>query len=647
MILVIGLAAGLRFYRLGVWPPGPYRDEAYNGLDALGVLRGEHALFFPANNGREPIYIYLVALSVALLGPTTLALRLPAALIGALATLPVWLLGRAWFGRAAGLLAAALWAITFWPVHLGRIGLRVGLLAPALALAFGLGTRAYREGRVARRAALWLAAGLVYGLSFYTYLAARFTPLLLLLFAIYLIATGRRARLWDGGRVLWFAAGAALAAAPLGILLLRDPALILGRAGQVSILSPAVSGGNPLGALLDNVGRALGLYLWRGDAILRHNALLSYDAVLKADNPIGRPAFDLFMAVPFLIGLGWCVWRWRRPAAAFLLLWQLVMLGPTILAEDAPHFLRAAGILPGAIFFPAIGLALLWEWGRLPAAPRRAAVVLLLAGSLGLTVRDYVRYAQQPDTAFVWEAAAAELARSARAAPAGATVYLDRRFPEGWPSIPFLLNDRATTPFDPAAGLPGALDGPTVVYAWPYGALDFLPTAVSAPARVIIEPGPLARGDLEPEPYSLYTRYEIAPGSPAMAASADFAGQFALRAAARLLAPDTLSVELLWEAAAERSPDEPLPQVFIHVTGPDGLLAQHDGPPADGLWPAGGWQPGLAVGRQYSLRLTRPFDPMRDQVEIGLYWPDTGERLPVVDARGQAVDDKVVIRPEG
>ena len=132
LLLVVGLAAGLRLYRLGEWPPGPYRDEAYNGLDALGVLRGDLALFFPANNGREPLFIYLVALSLALFGPTTFALRLPAALVGALATLPVYWLGRDWFGRAAGLFAAILWAVTFWPVHLGRIGLRAGLTLPDL-----------------------------------------------------------------------------------------------------------------------------------------------------------------------------------------------------------------------------------------------------------------------------------------------------------------------------------------------------------------------------------------------------------------------------------------------------------------------------------------------------------------------------------
>ena len=218
------------------------------------------------------------------------------------------------------------------------------------------------------------------------------------------------------------------------------------------------------------------------------------------------------MAGPFLLGLGWCFWHWRRPAAAFLLLWQLVMLGPTILAEDAPHFLRAAGILPGAVFFPAIGLALLWQWPRLPALLRRAAVILLLAGSLALTIRDYARYAQQPDVAYLWESAAAELANAARATPPGTAVYLDQRFVEGWPSVPFLLGDRPVSSFD-AANPPATITGPAVVFAWPYDPLDALAAAVVAPARVAVEPGPLARGDLEPQAYPLYTRYTITPVS--------------------------------------------------------------------------------------------------------------------------------------
>ena len=641
LLVVIALAAGLRLYRLGEWPPGPYRDEAYNGLDALGVLRGEHALFFPANNGREPLYIYLVALSVAFFGPTIFALRLPAAVVGTLATVPVYLLGREWFGRATGLLAAVLWAITFWPVHLGRISLRAGLLASLLALTFWLGTRAYRETESTRRAAsLWLIAGAVYGLCFYTYLAARFTPLIFALFAAYLVLTGRGKRLWNSGRMLWFAFGAAIVVAPLGAVLLADPSLIFGRAGQVSILSPEISGGDPLGTLLGNIARVLGMYIWRGDDILRHNAWLSYDTL----TPSGRPVFDWLMALPFIAGLAWSLRHWRRPAAAQMILWQLVMLGPTILAEDAPHFLRAAGILPGAIFFPAIGLGLLWNWPHLPVLLRRAAVLLLLAGSAALTICDYANYGQQPDVGYLFESAAAELAYSAIADEnAGATVFLDRRFPDSWPSIRFLLDDNRYTPFAPENGLP-PLNGATVVYAWPYDSLDFLST-IRPPAQVDIAPGPLARGDLEPEPYSLYTRYAISPGRGASEPAAILGGEFNLGSAtSELTAPDRLVVSTNWERAA--AADGPLPALFIHVIGPNGALAQYDGPLGRGLWPPALWGEGIMAIESHELQLSRPYDPATDSVQIGLYWAETGERLPVRDARGNPAGDVVIVSPE-
>lgn len=643
LLVAVLLAAGLRLYRLGEWPPGPYRDEAYNGLDALEVLRGNLALFFPANNGREPFYIYLVSAAIALFEQTTFALRLPAAIIGALTTIPTYLLGRAWFGRTAGMLAAFLWAVMLWPVHLGRIGLRAGLLALLLPSAFWLGTRAYRE----RRAVLWFPAGLAYGLSFYTYLAVRFTPLLLLLFAAYLVATGRRERLWDGGRTLWFLAGGALAIAPLATVFIADPSLFFGRAGQVSILSPEVSGGNPIGALLSNSGRALGMYLYRGDAILRHNALLNYDAVLKSDNPMGRPVFDWLMAGPFLAGLVWCLWRWRRPAAAFLLLWQLVMLGPTILAEDAPHFLRAVGVLPGAVFFPAIGLALLWDWQRLSVPIRRAAVLLLLAGSAVLTIRDYAVYARQPDTGFLFESAAAELAQSVAAdVDAGSSVYLDRRFPDGWPSVRFLLGQRPVMLFDRQQGLPDLPNGPATVYAWPYESLDYLGVAVVPPVVVDVSPGPLARGDLEPEPYSLYTRYAITPGVDEATPTADFDGLLGLhKAEVEPIAPDMVEIALRWEASEALQTGGRLPNLFVHVVGPEGVVTQYDGPLGWGLWPVDGWRPGVAIGERHRLQLPRPFDPAGDQIQIGLYWTDTNERLPVLDAQGQAVDDKILLRP--
>lgn len=45
LLLVLTTAVALRFWQLGYWPAGLYRDEAFNGLDALQILDGKHALF--------------------------------------------------------------------------------------------------------------------------------------------------------------------------------------------------------------------------------------------------------------------------------------------------------------------------------------------------------------------------------------------------------------------------------------------------------------------------------------------------------------------------------------------------------------------------------------------------------------------------
>ena len=47
LLLALSVAAVLRFWQLDQVPPGLYRDEAFNGLDALKVLAGEHADLLP------------------------------------------------------------------------------------------------------------------------------------------------------------------------------------------------------------------------------------------------------------------------------------------------------------------------------------------------------------------------------------------------------------------------------------------------------------------------------------------------------------------------------------------------------------------------------------------------------------------------
>lgn len=647
LLLAVLLAGLFRFYQLGHWPPGLYRDEAFNGLDATAVLQGDLRLFFPANNGREPLNIYLIALAIAILGPTALAVRLPAAIAGTLTTIPTYLLGRDWFGRTTGILAAFIWATAFWPVHLSRIGLRIVLLAPLLGLAFWLGTHAYRNGR----SLWWVLAGAVYGLTFYTYLAARFTPAVLVAVAIYLLLTGRRARLWSGGRVLWFGAAAAVVLGPLLILAANSPEIILGRAGQVSILNPAVNGGDLLGTVWSQAGKALGMFVWHGDTILRHNALLDYAInIQQRDLLQGRPVFDWFLAGPFLIGVGWCLWNWRRPTAATLLIWQVVMLGPTILAEDTPHFLRAAGLLPGLVLLPAIGLNSIWQWTALPAWLRKGVVVVLLVASMVWTERDYAYYGQQPDVATMFEAAAADLAVNAVHDATDATVFVEQRFWEGWPSVPYLLGGSPVELVGEDEGK-RTTAGELVRYAWPFGSLAGVEQSISAPMTIAITAGPLARGDLEPEAYSLYTRYAFSPGEPAATRADNFDNSFQLINAAVTTSDDStdgspaIDVDLTWQLAEGAASAEGIPSVFVHVLGMGDSLPQSDAPLSGGLWPASFWQPGVAVTETHRIQLPEPLDPSKHQIVVGLYWPDEQDRLPLVESGYTTSNDQVTIWP--
>ena len=626
LLLVMGTAVLFRFYQLGNWPPGLYRDEAFNGLDALNVLDGQHALFFPANNGREPAYIYLTAGAIALFGRSATAVRLAAALVGSLTTLATYLLAKEWFGQRVGLLSAALWAITLWPVHLSRVGLRPILLAPVLALTFWLGTRAYRS-KSPRRRWLWLAAGLLYGAAFYTYLAVRFTPVLLILFTIYDL------RFTIGARrspftihhspftdYLFFALGTAVTLSPFALLVWQQPDILLGRTGQVSVLNTAVNGGDLWGTLLRQTGAALGMFLWRGDTILRHN-------------PAGRPVFDLFMAVPFVIGVGWCLWHWRQRTAVTLLLWVGIMLGPTILAADTPHFLRASGILPAVVIFPAIGLAQVADWLR-----RRwlgaALVGLLLLGSTAVTIRDYVNYSQNPDTGYLFEAAARTMAERINQDDVNTTFFVDERY-WSWPSVSFLVTNPNVDRFLPQAGLPPTpLPLPAHLFVWPYADTEFVPEALPPEALVEVATGPLARGDLEAEAYPLYTSYRVLEAQP-LPMLATFGEILRLQHAGAVLYDGAVQVDLVW--GAETAVSQPL-TAFIHLVGPEGLVAQDDAPPGGSNWPYTWWRTGLQLHERRTIPLPNGFDLTGSYLLVGLYDP-TQTRLPVTDGNGRAAGD--------
>ncbi len=92
---------------------------------------------------------------------------------------------------------------------------------------------------------------------------------------------------------------------------------------------------------------------------------------------------------------------------------------------------------------------------------------------------------------------------------------------------------------------------------------------------------------------------------------------------------------LFWQPAG---PLDERYSVFIHLVDAQGkILAQDDAEPAAGAHPTTSWLAGETVLDAHSL--ARPQAAGSLSLRVGLYEPETGRRLPLVDASGQIIGD--------
>ncbi|HPD40315.1 MAG TPA: glycosyltransferase family 39 protein [Anaerolineae bacterium] len=679
VLALLLLGAGLRLAALGDVPPGLYHDEAFNGLDALRVIKeGDFPLYFPANNGREPLFIYLIAASVSVLGRSPLAVRLPSFFVGFLTLAATYDLARVLFNRRVGRWTLAVLAVTFWHVHLSRMGFRAVLLPLFTALFLAQAVRGVKTGRARH----WLAAGALYGGMWYTYMAARFTPIALGAVLLATLVTRREARIhWRGGAL--FCAAALLVLAPLGVYTLQHPDIVLARTGQVTIFSPEINGGDLWGTLLRHVWNIAAMFFIRGDRIWRHN--LAW-----------RPVWDPALGVAFVMGVGVALGgifsaaaQRRRDAGevnlpsfsfAVILLWTAVMALPTLLAEDAPHFLRGVGVLPTAALFPALGLA--WIESRvtprlLPITPypspitphplhftsyvscitqyaaRHTSIILLCVG-LFFTTHDYFfTYARAP-LAYHWlEGGAVDLAGALNAARGagwdgarmlhgpdnGRVLLVDRVLWESWEALPFLVPEERVT-FLPLE-TPPALDKGLTFAVWPYRDWQAeVFSLIARPAYLSVRSGPQVQGDKDPAPYTaalLITADARPPVPEAIARFGAANGEILLRAALVRSDAGGSTVRLWWDCVTPLAADY---TVYVHYLRDGELLTQHDMPPGEGHLPTSHWSPGDLILDEHFLPAVIP-DPARDTLRVGLYRSDTGEPL------GTWIEVGVIVESDG
>jgi 4-amino-4-deoxy-L-arabinose transferase-like glycosyltransferase len=634
--LILLVASALRLWALGEVPPGLAHDEVANWLIAGDILAGRHAIYFTAAYGHEPLYQYLQAATVALFGDHWLGLRWPSAALGLLGIAATYILIRRLLNAPVALLTIAWLAVSFWPMLYARVALR------AISLPFTAALAAYFLLRATSppakpKATHWLLAGVLLGLSLYTYMAARILPAILLTFLAYLYLV-RRSAAPPWSHVLTFLLAATLVSTPLVAWLATHPGAEY-RVTEVQEPLDRLLAGDP-SLLWQNWVANLKFFTVTGDPWPRQNVP-------------GRPVFaDPISAALFYAGLLIAVRRWNDPRYGFLLIWLAGALVPSVVTSVAPSSIRDILGLVVVFAFPALGLAEAGRWlanqmARRMMQARRvlfpALCTLLVAPCLFLTMRDYL---------FVW--------------PQNDVVRFD--YQADLTAVAHRLDELPPETAVAVAGLSvHSMDGPSLELATQRDIHDvrlcdtretlLLPTGhdvwLFVPQVIPFDDDLRERllgwgAAVEADPHASFAGYRLPDDGALRRALEHVETTAALPDGAPVTLPISFdeqmtllgyewpqrppapgeSLTLLTYWRVERPTSRPL-QIFVHLLGDsDAPVAQHDGLGS----PAVRWATGDRIIQKHAIRLPPDLAPGLYTLQLGLYNAPTGPRLPVAGA---------------
>lgn len=642
--LILLVASAFRLFVLEDVPPGLAQDEVLDADIAHFIRQGEHALFFSHGYGHEPLYHYWAAPFAPLLGDNYLAIRLPSVYLGLLLVALVMRWAKRDYGTTVALVAGAGLSISWWPIIFSRIGIRP-ILEPVL-LVLAVWNWPLRAVAITRRG-LWAAAvaGFWFGLSTYTYTAARIILLLPMLILLIMMAQyawerreGRRGIV--GGDMLSTQAGyaavvllvGAVVSLPIFLTLRANPELQQ-RLEQLEGPLESLRGGD-LEPVLQMTAATFGFLSFTGDPRWTYSIP-------------DRPLFDPLTAVFAYVGLLVALWRRRRPTYLVLSLWLIVALLPSALSPDAPSTVRLIGALPVVYLLPGIALAtVIRRYESLPArrpGERRwlitglAITFVVLVGINGYrTIRDgFVRWPDELEAHQRYQSVLLDIGRhwsvSERAAPVVTDVFFE---PIDADSLRRMIGANPEARWvQSGADVAGAM-------AWPAGE----GSAVYVPEYAPLDPALMEQAGLAAQPmfrssdapsfavYDLPDPPENVTGrAGSVFATPDGALTVALVGGSRpAVDQGRLAFGSWWRIAA------PLPSdttIFVHLLDESGaLIAQYDGLDAA----ATTMREGDVILQRHSLALPDNLPAGAYTLNLGLYRRGDGRRF-ISTGRGDAV----------
>lgn len=350
----------LLLVRLDSVPPGFQHDQTFDSLNALEVVGGHFPIYFPANFGLDPLFMYAAAGIFRMLGGHYVwGIRFTSAIFAMLGLAFTLIFARRYLGRGGALLATALTAGSFWFLFAGRLGLEpIALLPPALACFYFLARTELRPSF-----SDYLLAGVMAGVANYTYLAARTLyalPLILLGYEAVRVLLARlrgrarppQARIRIAGPLVMLAS-MLLVSGPLLAYLLTHSAQADGRIGELSGPINAALGEGNLLPLVDNFVDLARTLLWDGSPWLPYHYALPGRAVLQ-------PIWAAF----FVVGLAITLARLGRRREFLLLVALSLGLGLTLLTSTDAIHMRSIYALPLLFIVAVRGAAAVVAFGQ-------------------------------------------------------------------------------------------------------------------------------------------------------------------------------------------------------------------------------------------------------------------------------------------
>ena len=366
-ITAIGiLALALRTWDLEGMPFGLHGDEAWTGIDAQTINRGDADLIWPytrAALGQPAGPMFWVAPFEAALGPSVLAVRLPMAVLGALTIVIGFFAMRVMFNRPVAYFWAVLAACSSWLIFYNRTGFTV----PFMPFSEALSLLAVAVALKKRWWPWYVLAGAIVGAGIYGYYSY---PLFAVGLGIYVLAHFAIERpkpgLIHARNVTVMGLTALLLIQPMWPYFFSDE---IGYTHDRTVFAvsnterykAAESTSEKIDIYVDNAVELARTLLWEGQ--IDYSDGTGGPAVPGGE---GIPALDYIAITLAVAGLALSlVFAFTRRQAAYLLPWimiPIILIGP-IWSEGGYHR-RALGILVFVLMAASVALAYVVEVAR-------------------------------------------------------------------------------------------------------------------------------------------------------------------------------------------------------------------------------------------------------------------------------------------